>query len=331
MVRSLLVLLHSILFFAIADRTLLFADLYRWTDADGTEHFSDSPPAVQTKSQRKNGSKLPTTVKNYNSEPDNVNPNSHCAKPVMNRNCEKEFFRKYTENLPPECRNRGPSDIPPKYNAVCDREINSSQAAAEHEKCIIRWEIDKNCEQHTDSENIFKNKKKMKVPIKINNTFKDINSTSSNEVYEYIIKSSNMEDSISNGDKLTIQKNASIIKRKDIIAYMYPDDTSKVFIGRVIGLPGDVVKMINKIVYVNNSKLIEKYAVHKDKNVIDARANPRDNNGPITLSSDEYFVLGDNRDRSYDCRFWSGSIKKSGIVGKVLKVNKKKVLAEKFL
>jgi signal peptidase I len=104
-------------------------------------------------------------------------------------------------------------------------------------------------------------------------------------------------------------------KRKDIIVFRYPVDESKDFIKRVIGLPGDTVRIQDKKVYVNEKLLDEPYAVHSDERVLPAMASPRDNMGPIVVPSGSLFVMGDNRDESYDSRFWK-FVKMSEIKGK---------------
>jgi signal peptidase I len=100
-------------------------------------------------------------------------------------------------------------------------------------------------------------------------------------------------------------------KDGDIIVFEYPEDPSKDFIKRIIGAPGDVVEMRDKVVYRNGKKLDEPYVKHTSP-VTQGR---RDNFGPITVPPDKYFVMGDNRDESYDSRFW-GFVDKKKIRGK---------------
>jgi len=151
--------------------------------------------------------------------------------------------------------------------------------------------------------------------------------------FELALTSGSMEDTIKINDKMTIYKSVDTLKQKDIVAYKFRDDASKIFTGRIVGMPGSTVKMVNKIVYINGVRYDEyEYAVHKEKEVIPAVMNPRDSNGPFTLAKDEYYILGDNRDRSYDCRFWGdGAVKKHEIVGKVVKINGRKVVAGKIM
>lgn len=93
-------------------------------------------------------------------------------------------------------------------------------------------------------------------------------------------------------------------KRQDIIVFRYPVDPSKDFIKRVIGLPGDTVCIRDKVVFVNEQRLQEPYAVFNDSKIMPAALSPRDNLGPIIVPPNSLFVMGDNRDESYDSRFW---------------------------
>jgi len=82
--------------------------------------------------------------------------------------------------------------------------------------------------------------------------------------------------------------------------YLFKDDCRD-FIKRVIGVGGDKVQVINKIVYVNDAALDEPYIIHKDPGT---EENIRDNFGPFIVPHNSFFVMGDNRDESYDSRFW---------------------------
>jgi len=93
-------------------------------------------------------------------------------------------------------------------------------------------------------------------------------------------------------------------KREDIVVFRYPVDPSKDFIKRVIGLPGDVVRIQDKKVFINEQLLEESYTVHSDSRILPAGVSPRDNMNAITVPPHSLFVMGDNRDESYDSRFW---------------------------
>ena len=93
-------------------------------------------------------------------------------------------------------------------------------------------------------------------------------------------------------------------KREDIIVFKYPVDPKKDFIKRVVGVAGDVVECRDKILYVNNKQAKHKYGIHTDPHIISGNIRPRDNFGPITVPQNSLFVMGDNRDESFDSRFW---------------------------
>jgi signal peptidase I len=103
--------------------------------------------------------------------------------------------------------------------------------------------------------------------------------------------------------------------RDDVIVFKYPQDETKDFIKRVIGLPGDRVEVRHRQVYVNDQPLVEPYAVHQEGVTPEMEMRPRDEFGPITVPADSYFVMGDNRDHSLDSRFW-GFVKENKIKGK---------------
>ena len=102
-------------------------------------------------------------------------------------------------------------------------------------------------------------------------------------------------------------------QRGDIIVFKFPEDESKDFIKRVIGLPGDTLELRNKVVYINGVALDEPYVRHTKY----TREPIRDDFGPFTVPADEFFVMGDNREGSYDSRWW-GPVKRQKIVGKAL-------------
>jgi len=93
-------------------------------------------------------------------------------------------------------------------------------------------------------------------------------------------------------------------QRGDIIVFEFPEDPSKDFIKRVIGLPGDVVEIRKKKLFVNGKAIKDAHSIHKDPKMFPAQLQPRDNLGPITVPEGKLFVMGDNRDFSYDSRFW---------------------------
>ncbi|WP_022853014.1 signal peptidase I [Thermodesulfatator atlanticus] len=93
-------------------------------------------------------------------------------------------------------------------------------------------------------------------------------------------------------------------QRRDIIVFIFPKDRKLDFIKRVIGLPGEIVEIRNKIVYINGVPLKEPYVQHTDPHILPRDVSPRDNFGPVKVPPGHLFVMGDNRDASYDSRFW---------------------------
>lgn len=149
-------------------------------------------------------------------------------------------------------------------------------------------------------------------------------------VQAFKIPSGSMEETLLIGDHLLVSKflygtkipftDSKILKirdpkRGDVIVFEYPEDPSKDFIKRVVGTPGDVVEGKDKKVFVNGALYVNPHEVHKEQEIIPKAQNPRDTFGPVTVPADSYFVMGDNRDRSYDSRFW-GFVKSPKIKGK---------------
>lgn len=93
-------------------------------------------------------------------------------------------------------------------------------------------------------------------------------------------------------------------KRGDIIVFKYPEDPNRDFIKRVIAVEGDIIESRNKEVYVNGKRLNETYIQHTDQSLKIGGTEPRDNFGPFLVPKNKFFVMGDNRDQSYDSRYW---------------------------
>lgn len=106
-------------------------------------------------------------------------------------------------------------------------------------------------------------------------------------------------------------------ERGDIIVFKYPENPSKDFIKRVVAAEGDVIESKNKMIHVNGSKVNEPYARHTDSSMRPMGIEPRDNFGPVIVPKDKYFVMGDNRDQSYDSRYW-GYVDIKDVKGKAL-------------
>ena len=112
-------------------------------------------------------------------------------------------------------------------------------------------------------------------------------------------------------------------KHGDIIVFKFPKDPEKDFIKRVVGLAGDKVEIRNKQVFVNNVKADSSFAQFTDSFIVpgcppgirqDAPCR-KDNFGPIKVPDNKLFVMGDNRDQSFDSRFW-GFVDSKAVNGK---------------
>jgi signal peptidase I len=169
-------------------------------------------------------------------------------------------------------------------------------------------------------------------------------------VQAFQIPSSSMENTLLVGDFLLVDKvhfadtaapgrmlPYGDIHRGDIVVFYFPVDPTQFLVKRVIGLPGDSIRLRNKTVYVNGVPLRESYAIHRQW-VPDAyRDNfpaqmmyvrgidphwrdqlPRYLQGDeVVVPANSYFVMGDNRDDSEDSRYW-GFVPRANIIGRPL-------------
>ena len=130
--------------------------------------------------------------------------------------------------------------------------------------------------------------------------------------------SGSMEPTLLIGDHILVDRSRSARdpNRGDLIVFKYPQDPAKDFVKRVVAVGGDKVEIKDKVLFVNGDEVKEPYVSHQEANMIPASQNPRDNYGPQVIPEDSYFVLGDNRDKSYDSRFW-GAVSKDKVKGTV--------------
>jgi signal peptidase I len=100
------------------------------------------------------------------------------------------------------------------------------------------------------------------------------------------------------------------IKRGDIVVLLYPDDPSKSYIKRVVGLPGEEVNVENGRLYINGMQIDEPYL---DSGYLSSDSMP----GSVHVKEHHYFVMGDNRRNSSDSRYW-GLVPEKYIYGKAI-------------
>jgi signal peptidase I len=158
-------------------------------------------------------------------------------------------------------------------------------------------------------------------------------------VQAYVIPTGTMEDTLLVGDRVLVQRfpGPSAV-RGEMMVFIYPIDRRQTFVKRIIGVPGDRIRILRKVVYLNGAALTEPYAVHKS----DYEDSYRDNfpsepnlpdlpvyqpakdmlrkhvvNGEVVVPAGEYFVMGDNRDMSLDSRYW-GFIGAGDLIGRPL-------------
>jgi len=168
-------------------------------------------------------------------------------------------------------------------------------------------------------------------------------------VQAFIVPTPSMDTTVMVGDHLLVDKLSyapagsfsryvlpyTDPKRGDVIVFRYPMDISQNYVKRVMGVPGDHIHLVNKVVYLNGKPLTEPYAQHIFPNPDPYRDNfPTEPDGPVydrakqmlaehvqngelVVPPGSYFAMGDNRDNSLDSRYW-GFVPRENIIGKPL-------------
>lgn len=134
-------------------------------------------------------------------------------------------------------------------------------------------------------------------------------------VQAFKIPSGSMIPTLDIGDHILVNKfiyDFTTPQRGDVIVFKYPQDESRDFIKRVIGLPGDRLEIRGRQVFINGKPLVEPYT-----QFVDGRQSPSEQEhfGPIVIPPHKLFMMGDNRDRSMDSRVW-GLLDESKVEGK---------------
>lgn len=118
-----------------------------------------------------------------------------------------------------------------------------------------------------------------------------------------------MSPTLRDGESALATRRVDSVDRGDIIGFRYPQDESKSFLKRVIGLPGERVESAAGRISINSQLLSEPYVIEQNQS--------GDTWGPITIPDGHYFVMGDNRRNSSDSRHW-GTVSRAAIWAKVL-------------
>ncbi len=157
-------------------------------------------------------------------------------------------------------------------------------------------------------------------------------------VQAFKIPTGSMEQNLLIGDHLLVNKfifgptaspierallPVGTIKRGDVVVFKYPVEPDRDFIKRVIGLPGEVVEVKEKKVYINAKPLDEGYVHFLAPPASSSEFHEvtsfdvRERYGPVTVPPNQYFVMGDNRDNSQDSRYW-GFLPRENVKGRAL-------------
>ena len=141
-----------------------------------------------------------------------------------------------------------------------------------------------------------------------------------NSVKAYKIPSGAMLPTILIGDHILVNRllyKSSAPKRGDIIVFEFPKDPSVDYIKRLVAVGGDSLEIKDKKVIINGTEMNETFVKHISSKIMTSESSPRDNFGPVTVPDGSVFVMGDNRDNSYDSRFW-GFVDVDKIRGKAI-------------
>ena len=131
----------------------------------------------------------------------------------------------------------------------------------------------------------------------------------------FVVSGSSMYPTFQNGDYLIVDElsyRTGDPQRYDVVVFHYPLDPSKFFIKRVIGLPGETVKILGNNITIVNKDHPEGFQIPEP-----FVKNPGDNDMTFNLKEGQYFVMGDNRSASSDSRSW-GAVPRDLMSGRVL-------------
>jgi signal peptidase I len=130
----------------------------------------------------------------------------------------------------------------------------------------------------------------------------------------YVVSGGSMEGTLRIGDHLIVNKLVGNLHHGDLVVFPSPLDSNQTFIKRVVGLPGDRIRIANKQVFRDGQLLTEAYASHITNNM-DARRDNYPQQGEAVVPPGMIFLLGDNRDVSFDSRYW-GFVPQSSVIAR---------------
>ncbi len=107
------------------------------------------------------------------------------------------------------------------------------------------------------------------------------------------------------------------VHRGDVVVFVFPPDPTKDFIKRVIGVPGDTIAVRSGTVFLNGKEMDDPHRHLEVRPEDRSPLTPRDSFGPVTVPEGKLFMMGDNRDRSYDSRFW-GFVDRNEVEGRAI-------------
>jgi signal peptidase I len=107
------------------------------------------------------------------------------------------------------------------------------------------------------------------------------------------------------------------VRRGDVVVFVFPEDRTKDFIKRVVAIPGDTVEVRAGILYLNGQRVPDPHAHFEKLPNERVSSSQADYMSPMKLTANQYFMMGDNRDHSYDSRFW-GPITRDAIEGRAM-------------
>ncbi|MBQ8857075.1 MAG: signal peptidase I [Lachnospiraceae bacterium] len=132
-----------------------------------------------------------------------------------------------------------------------------------------------------------------------------------NVVASGYVPTGSMEDTVMKESRILINRLSYAWEdpqRGDIVAFHYPDNPDEIYLKRVIGLPGETIEGYDGTVYINGTPLLDDFTQQKLEQ----------NFGPFNIPEGCYFMMGDNRNNSWDSRYWKNHyVEKDQILGKV--------------